>query len=448
MCNSYYYGLTGEIITPCDEQYDEDRQEYNRSIQKFPKVIVYCCNKTDIINAICWAQEKCVEIRIRNGGHNYEGYSIGDNVLVIDISRMNKLKLDKKKNVIKIDGGVINSQIYELLGSEGYPFPSGTCPTVGAAGLTLGGGWGLSCRYLGLACDSLLSLEIIDYKGNILIANEKQNSDLFWACRGGGGGNFGVVVSMTFKVPEKVNKVCLIKLNCSNVIEYKMKEFLCIWQNWLIDLDEKITVVSRLFNTKEIGKEILGTGIFYGLPEEAYEILKPFTCIEGMNIYIEYVTFLEAIENIESSYPDSEEFKSTGRFVYRNYNEDEINNIVNLLQDRPLGSIVAGLSLYALGGKVKDINKYDTAFYYRNAKYIILIQSVWENPIYKEDNIDWVKQKFKYLKSVTKGSYINFPYSKFKCYDKEYYGNNVCRLKEVNEKYDPCNVFKFPQSIN
>ena len=448
MNNSYYNGLTGEIITPCDEQYDEARQEYNRSIQKFPNVIVYCYNKTDVINAICWAQEKCTGIRIRSGRHNYEGYSVGDNVLVIDISRMNKLKLDRKRNVLKIDGGVINSQIYELLGNEGYPFPSGTCPTVGAAGLTLGGGWGLSCRYFGLACDNLLSLEIIDYEGNSIIANENQNSDLFWACRGSGGGNFGVVISMTFKVPEKVNKVCLIKLNCPNATKEMMSEFLCIWQNWLIDLDEKITVVSRLFNTKEEGKVIRGTGIFYGVPEEAFEIMNPFTDIEGMEICIEYITFLEAIEDIESVYPDSEKFKTTGRFVNRNYNNDEINNIVGLVQDRPRGSIISGLSLYALGGKVKNINKYETAFYYRNAKYIIAIQSEWENPIYKEDNINWVKDRFKYLKSVTKGSYVNFPYSNLKNYDKEYYGENVCRLKEVNQKYDPCNVFKFEQSIN
>ena len=78
----------------------------------------------------------------------------------------------------------------------------------------------------------------------------------------------------------------------------------------------------------------------------------------------------------------------------------------------------------------------------------MLIQSVWENPRYREDNINWVKEKFKYIKSITKGSYVNFPYSNLKCYDKEYYGKNVCRLKEVNEKYDPYNVFKFPQSIN
>jgi UDP-N-acetylenolpyruvoylglucosamine reductase len=448
MDNSYYNGLTGEIITPLDEQYEEDRQVYNRSIQKFPDVIVYCSNKSDVINAISWAQEKSMQIRIRTGGHNYEGYSVGNKVIVIDISRMNKLKLDKKRNVLKIEGGVVNSQIYELLGNEGYPFPSGTCPTVGAAGLTLGGGWGLSCRYFGLTCDSLLSLEIIDYTGNIITANENHNSDLFWACRGAGGGNFGVVVSMTFRLPSKVAKVSLIEFYCLNATQEKMNEFMDIWQNWLIDLDGRITLVSRLHNTEEEGKEIYGRGIFYGLPEEANEILKPFRYLEGMEIYIEYLTFTQAIEDIEDSYPDFEKFKSTGRFVYKNYNSDEINNITDIVQSRPDGSIISGVSLYALGGKVKDVNKDETAFYYRNAKYIMLIQSVWEDSRYAEDNINWVKHNFKYIKSITKGSYVNFPYNDLKCYDNEYYGKNVCRLKEINKKYDPYNVFKFPQSIN
>jgi len=448
MNNSFYNGLTGEIILPSDEQYTEARQVYNRSIQKFPNVIVYCNNRTDVINAISWAREKCIGIRIRTGTHNYEGFCVGNKVLVIDISRMNKLKLNKKETILKIEGGVVNSQIYELLGNKGYPFPSGTCPTVGAAGLTLGGGWGLSCRLFGLTCDNLLSLEIIDYEGNVLIANEHKNPDLYWACRGGGGGNFGVVVSMAFKVPNKVNKVSLIKLYCPNATKEMMGKFLYIWQNWLLDLDERITVVSRLFNTKEEGTVIRGSGIFYGPPKEAYEILKRFKNIDGMNIVIEYVTFIKAIENIENAYPESEKFKTTGRFVYKNYDDDEITNIVDLLQDRAEGAILSGLSLYALGGKVKDVNRYDTAFYYRNAKYIMAIQSIWENPRYKEDNIEWVKVRFKYIKSITKGSYVNFPYKNLKSYDKEYYGKNVFRLKEINKKYDPLNVFKFPQSIN
>lgn len=447
MVDNYYEGLTGEIVTPCDDEYEEARQEYNRSIQKFPNVIVYCYDKDDVINAVLWAQERCMQIRIRNGGHSYEGYSIGNNVIVIDVSKMNKLNIDEKQNILKIQSGVINSQIYELLGKKGYPFPSGTCPTVGATALTLGGGWGLSCRHLGLTCDSLLSLELVDYEGKVITANEEENSDLFWACKGGGGGNFGVVISMTYKLPEKVDKVCLIKLNCPNATKKEMKEFLNIWQEWLINLDDRISLVARLFNTKDDGKEILGTGILYGTQEEAEEILNPFTAIEKMDISIKYLPFISAIESIEATYPPYEKFKTTGRFVYFDYNDEEIDNLIEIVKHRPRGSKTSGFSLYALGGKVSEVNKYDTAFYHRNAKYIIAIQTMWDDAKYKENNVNWVNQNFRYLKSITNGSYINFPYSNLKNYDAEYYGENVCRLKEIDEKYDPFNVFEFPQSI-
>lgn len=445
---NYYNGLTGQIVTPNDFNYDEARQVWNRSIQRFPAVIVYCYNKSDVRNAVLWAQKKCVGIRIRTGRHNYEGYSVGNDVLVIDISRMNNLKFDRRLNILKIDGGVINTQIYEFLGNQGYPFSSGTCPTVGAAGLTLGGGWGLSCRNFGLACDNLIELEIIDYKGNIITANKDKNPDLFWACRGGGGGNFGVTVSMSFKVPKKVDKVTYIEFHTPQSSKEDMEQFIYIWQNWLINLNEKITLVSRLFNSEMKGIEIHGTGIFYGTPDEAISIMKPFYNVRGMEIDVQYLPFIEAIEIIEGVYPKHEKFKTAGRFVNINYNCSELGGIVGLVQTRPKGSKLTGLSLYALGGKVKDVDRHDTAFYYRDAKYIIALQTMWKDNKYKEDNIKWFDERFKYLKSVTRGSYINFPYNKLKCYDKEYYGENACMLQKINNKYDPCNVFRFPQSIN
>ncbi|MDC9324221.1 FAD-binding oxidoreductase, partial [Clostridioides difficile] len=151
------------------------------------------------------------------GAHNYEGYSTGDDIIVIDLSRMNKINLDEESNMVTIEGGVRNREAYDFLCSKGYPFPGGGCPTVGIAGLTLGGGWGYSSRFLGLACDSLMEIEFIDYKGNLITANSNTNEDLFWASKGCGGGNFGVVVSMTFKLAAKVENVTLIDLEYINL---------------------------------------------------------------------------------------------------------------------------------------------------------------------------------------------------------------------------------------
>ncbi|PEY98763.1 FAD-linked oxidase [Bacillus sp. AFS018417] len=447
MLEMSYQGLTGEVITRYDREYEEARQEWNQAIQKFPLVIVYCYTKWDVSNAIIWARKNCIEIRIRSGGHHYEGYSIGNRVLVIDISRMHRMQLNENKHTLKVQGGVKNKQVYDFISAKGYPFPGGTCPTVGISGYTLGGGWGYLSRYLGLGCDSLLELELIDYTGKLIIANEKSHKDLFWAGCGAGGGNFGVVVSMTFKLPAKIDKVTLVEIYWPDALLETHREFLYKWQEWIINLDNRITLGASIYNSETERMAIYGRGIFYGKPEEAEEILQMLINIDGVRMNLEYITFFEAITKLQSSYPESEMFKSTGRFVYQDYDEQEINAIVDLIQERAAGSIFAAVSLYALGGKVKEVPKEATAFYYRDAKYIMGIQTIWEDAKFAKDNIKWIEQSFKYIESITEGSFVNFPYSGLKNYEEAYYGNNAKKLRKVKEKYDPLNVFSFPQGV-
>lgn len=445
--NLCYKGLTGKVITPCNMNYDVARQEWNRAIQKFPVAIVYCFTETDISNAICWARYNHIGIRIRSGGHHYEGYSVGDGILVIDISALKRIDLDEMNNTVTIQCGVTNTQLYHLLGSKGYPFPGGTCPTVGVTGYTLGGGWGYSSRYFGLGCDSLIELEIIDYQGKAIKANEQYHGDLFWACRGAGGGNFGLVTSLTFRLPPKIDHVSLVTIEYINTPPTIMLSFLDTWQKWLVNLDSRITMNASLYNSALDGMGIFGRGLFYGSASEAKAILKPFENIEGAVIDVQEMTFLEAIEKIEESYPDSEKFQSTGRFVNRQYNLEELTHIVDLINQRPEGSVYTAISVYALGGKVRNVYKTDTAFYYRDASYIIGIQSVWEDNRYAGLNQSWLYERFQYLYGLTIGSYVNFPYKCLQDYEQAYYGANVWKLEQVNGRYDPLNVFQFPQAI-
>lgn len=438
-------GLTGEVITRFNPAYEEARQEWNRAIQKFPLVIVYCLKVKDVSNAILWARKHCVCIRIRSGGHHYEGYSVGNGVLVIDISRLNGIMLNEK-NQVKIQGGVKNEDLYDFVSSLGYPFPGGTCPTVGVSGFTLGGGWGYSSRYLGLGCDSLVELELVDYRGKVLVANQTVNKELYWACRGAGGGNFGVVVSMTFALPEKVDNISLIEIYLPNATEQNMEDFLQAWQTWLEDLDERLTMSVSLYQSQEEGMAYYGRGFFYGTPEEAEQIIQPLL-IGATRFFARYLPFGEAVRAVEETYPDSEKFKSTGRFVDRTYSKKEIQRIVRLLRNPAKGSVFAAITVYALGGRVKEVSPRATAFFYREARYIMGIQSVWTDSRYAAENIQWVNERFPYIQSITKGSFVNFPYSGLKNYEKAYFGGNVPRLERVNAFYDPLNVFTFPQGI-
>jgi len=447
MHDKKFQGLSGEIVTPNDPPYDTARQEWNQVVQEFPQVIVYCYDNKDVSNAIRWAREQGVGIRIRSGGHNYEGYSVGDKVLVIDISRMNGLRIDQTRNLVQVQGGVRNRRLYEFLSSRGYPFPGGTCPSMGVSGYTLGGGWGYSCRLFGLGCDNLIELELIDYKGKLLVASQLVNADLFWACRGAGGGNFGVVVSMTFKLPPKVDKVTLIEILYPHATPKSQEKFLDAWQQWVLYADDRIGLNARLYNSEAEGIATLARGIFYGTPQQAKEILQPFRDIGSLELTLQYISFSEAIKQIEETYPKSEKFKTISRFSYRIYSKKELQKLVRFIQRRPRGSISASLIVYALGGAVQDISNRATAFYYRKARYILAIESIWDKPRFAQANIDWVQEKFSYIKSITRGSYVNFPYSGLKDYEKAYFGKNKSRLKKIKRKYDPLNVFKFPQGI-
>lgn len=441
-----FNGLTGRVVTPEDPFYYEARQVYNRAVNRFPLAIVFCQNNTDVSNAVIWARKNSICLRIRSGGHNYEGYSTGNDVLDIDLSEMNSLSIDEENHSLTVEGGVNNKQLYEFVSSKGYPFPGGTCPTVGVSGYVLGGGWGLSCRYLGLGCDSLIRLSMIDSKGTLLNASAEENSDLFWACRGGGGGNFGIIVSMTFKLPRKVDKITLIELRYPEATKEKQAYFLLAWQDWLEHADQRVTLIARIYNSKDEGKSILSRGFFYGSPEAALGSISPLLELGGARYRLKYVTFAEAVTIIGSFYPPYETFLSASGFVNRELSECECLTLAGLIDKRPAGSVYIGLSLYAMGGKVLKVPDDSTAFYHRDARSII-----WLNTIFtcnRNDNALWLSRQSERLFSVTNGSYVNFPYGCLPCYLDEYYGRNLCRLKKIKETYDPDHIFTYPQAIN
>ena len=441
--------LTGDVVTRDDFRYEESRMSWNRAIEKYPLVIIYCKEKNDVRNSILWARKNELPIRIRSGCHNYEGYSTGNDVVVIDVSKMNNIYIDENKGKVKIEGGVRNRELYEATGSKGYPFPGGGCPTVGVPGLVLGGGWGYSTRLLGLSCDSLVELELIDYMGNLIIANERENSDLFWACRGAGGGNFGVVVSMTFNIPKKIDMVTLINMDFPNIDLEEKIEFMKMWQNEYKNLDRRANFKLGIYNSETKGKGIKLTGLFYGDKEEAKKIVEPFKKIPSFGEFsLDYTTVLDANRKIQDSHPDYEKYKSSGRFVSRDYSEKEIKEIIALVDDRAEGAYYAAVSFYGLGGAVRDKSSEDTAFAFRNSNFIIGFQSVWEDPKYAPANRAWVVDKFKNIIEMTEGSFINFPYAELEDYEREYFGTHTNRLREIKKKYDPQNIFGFPQGIS
>ncbi len=205
--------------------------------------------------------------------------------------------------------------------------------------------------------------------------------------------------------------------------------------------------MQAFYNAGGEGLGIFANGFFYGSPERAREILQPFAEVERFQVELESLSFLEAVKIIEATYPPSEKFKSTGRFVHRSYSRGELENLADLIQRPAEGSVYDAISFYALGGEIRRVGKRETAFFYRNARYIMGFQSVWTEDVFARANRDWLRKRFEYIKSITVDSYVNFPISNLRNYEREYFGDNAERLERVNKKYDPFNVFRFPQGL-
>lgn len=438
--------LCRRIILPCCPSYESARQLFNRSIQKWPSSIIYCRNKEEAAQAVCYGASQKQIIRVRSGGHNYEGTCLGNGKMTIDTSLLKEIQIDSTCT-LKIGAGVSNRELYFFLKQYGYPFPSGTCPTVNAVGLTQGGGWGHSLRMYGLACDSLVAAELIDPSGRMITASETSHPDLFWALRGGGGGNFGVVTSLSYRLTPVVSHVTYVNIEYSRIDEFTALRFFQTWQAWTTSEEIRFTPNSRIFNSARDGMGIFLRGFFYGTPDEAKKAVQPFLDVSGAKVSFRYVTFWEATELDASIYPASETFRFAGRFAYADFSDSQILSLLGLIKTRARGSTYASVALYAMGGSVREIKPCETAFYYRNSDFIIGIETVWEDCFFELENDAWMEARFPYLRSLTTGSYINFPYLCTDHYMEAYYGGNKERLSDIKKRYDPENLFRFPQSI-
>ncbi|MGL4992485.1 MAG: FAD-binding protein [Sarcina sp.] len=443
-----FTNMENKIIDKSSYDYDIHRRAWNRAIDVKPNTIIYCENTKDISAVLRVVKKEQFPLRIRSGRHHYEGFSTGDNVTILDVSKMNDIKIDETKDTVTIGAGVTNKELYDAVNSKGYAISGGGCPTVGVTGYVLGGGWGYSARYLGLGCDNLIECEIIDNSGNLITANEKGHRDLFWALRGAGAGNFGVVTSMTFKLEKKVKNVTLVLFKYKEIsIDEKVNVIKTVQEEFK-GIDKRFNVKIAIYNSVENGKGIYMTGLFYGTKEEAKNVLNPFIGItDNEDLKLEEMSILDANNYIQDSHPDFEHYKSGGRFVYEDLKDDEIRNLVEFTETRPYGSIYVAVSLYGLGGEIDKYSNDDMAYAHRGASFILGMQSVFEDNKDKEINNDFVLKMYEYSKNITKGSYVAFPIKELENYEKEYFMDNVEKLKVVKTEYDKREIFEYPQGI-
>jgi len=432
--------LTGRVVFPDDPSYENARMDYNTRFSKYPRVIVFCQEIQDVINAVKWARENRVPIRARCGGHSYEAFSILNHGIVIDVSEMNKVLLEKRSMTATIEAGAALLPLYKILWDKGVIIPGGTCPTVGIAGLTLGGGFGMLTRKLGMLCDSLMAVQMVDANGEVVYADRHVNPDLLWASRGGGGGNFGIVTSFVFKVHP-----------VSNVAVYNIiwdwsdaGEVIKTWQDWAPFVDERLTSILEIFAKKD--GRISSSGIFLGHEDQLRHLLKPLiTAGNPIQTEIQTMPYIKAVHKFDGG-QGPHKFKNTGAFVYQSLPDEAVNTLLYYMGNSPNKD--NSIQFQSLGGVVSKIPPDGTAYFHREASYIMQYITRWEVDRERNPNIYWVERLRRDLLKYVDGTYVNWPDIFVKDWPSAYYGTNYPELRRIKSKYDPENVFHFEQSIH
>jgi FAD/FMN-containing dehydrogenase len=421
---------------------------YSRRKQITPQVRVVASSPQAVGHTIRWATANNLSFAIRSGGHSYEGFSQNAD-LVIDVRGMAAIQLAADRKSVSIGSGASLGSVYKALEPFHLAIPAGSCFPVGVAGHSLGGGFGLLGRPFGLACDSVLSMEVVDASGNILNVSGQENSDLFWALRGGGNGSFGVVTKFNFRT-SAVNQVAKFAITWSKPVAQAAKIVLA-WQEWLDNLPPAVTCTLHL--TKEPGGliKVHIAGLSIDSQTRLTGELKRLQKLGGSADMqsTSTLTFARAatIFNGGGSAYESVLMKGKSDYVTEAMTEQGVLTLLGGLQKAP-GEIAVLLDSY--GGAINKVASDATAFAHRgNTKYLIQYFMQWESPGASDTNIAMMRTLYAAMRRYVSGeSYVNY------CdldlgdgYAKAYWGKNLARLTQIKTAFDPKNIFRHAQSV-
>jgi FAD/FMN-containing dehydrogenase len=436
--------LTGIVIKPNESGYPLARMNWNPFTNAYPKVFVFACNKEDISNAVRWARENSVAIRMRSGRHSLaKDYSQVDGGIVIDTGEMQDVSLDKKRDIAFVEPGIRVGPLVKMLALEGYLAPFGDSATVGIGGISTGGGITAVQRTIGLISDNILAAEIVDANGDILYVSERDHPDLYWAIRGGGGGNFGIIVSYTFRIHRQPCPVGIFEIIWP---WEQLEEVIDMWQKWAPFADDRLgTIVEAFARTNGL---LHSKGIFRGPKAELEKLLIPLKSTgTPTEVYVNEVPLYNAIQFWTEGSVDFDSQNTTWSSVWveQLLPREGLKPIRRFLEKAT--GIEANFFFLNSGGVMNRIHPQDTAFFWRDTKYYMEWNASWTQDSGTEENIRLVENARRELMPFTVGSYVNVPDLYIKNFGEEYYGENFCRLQCVKAKYDPHNVFNYLQSI-
>ncbi|MBV8819292.1 MAG: FAD-binding oxidoreductase [Acidobacteriaceae bacterium] len=442
--------LRGELILPGDANYDEVRKLYNGMIDKRPGAIARCADVADVMAAVNYARENSLLLAVRGGGHNGPGLGSCDGGLVVDLSRMRGVRVDPAAQTAQVAGGCVWADVDHATHAFGQAVPSGIVSSTGVGGLTLGGGLGHLSRSCGLTIDNLLSVDMVLADGSFVTADESQNSDLFWAVRGGGG-NFGVVTSFTFRT----HPVSMVTAGPTFWALEDAPEVMSRYDEFIADAPEELNGFFAFLMVPPVDlfpKELhmrTVCGVVWCSRADASrtdELLKPLDSwpkplLRGLGPMP--FPFLQSL--FDGLYAPGLQWYWKADFVDR-LTDASIAEYVK--HGSQLASMFCTMHLYPINGAVHRKPKDATAFNYRSSRYAEVIVGVDPEPANRDKIVNWARSYWDAVHPYSApGGYVNFMMEEGTNRIEATYGENYARLRQVKARYDPGNLFRVNQNI-
>lgn len=428
--------VSGHVITPESPEYESSRLVFNRAFDRRPALIVRCAGANDVARALEFSQNQNLPLAVRGGGHNRAGFSVCDGGVVIDLSGMNRVEVDAGRRVARAEAGALVRDLDQATQRVGLATPMGGCPSVGIAGLTLGGGEGLLMSKYGAACDNLISAQLVTVDGRQIEASEKSNPDLFWAIRGGGG-NFGVVTALEYRL----HPVTDVLMGTLTYAPGRIPEFLQAFAKFVEAAPDEMNVVGG-FLPSEAGPRFWMLVCYLGRPSDGNDLLQPLRALKPEEDKIKVMPYVEAQSGAGFSSKANAHFQ-TDLFLPK-LSEPAIAAITSATRDAAPNKRAFIVPLY---GAISRVGLNDTAYGLRQPGYEVDIMGRWETPAEKESAVQWVKSLRDNLQPFAHGVYVNQLGETSEELVRAAYGANYARLVEIKKKYDPTNMLRLNQNI-
>ncbi|MCB1741162.1 MAG: FAD-binding oxidoreductase [Gammaproteobacteria bacterium] len=441
----------GEILTSGDAAYDQARRVWNAMIERHPSLIVRPVDVQDVRSAVRFAVDEGLPISIRGGGHNIAGLAVCDDGLVIDLSEMREVEVDRHARVVDVQGGAQLGDMDSAAQRQGLIVPGGVVSTTGVAGLTLGGGFGWLSRGMGLAADNLLAAQVVAASGEILTVDQDNHPDLLWALRGGGG-NFGVVTRFRFRAHELRGPVLF------GPTVYRMQDARAVLRHYgqfCAQAPRECCVWADLCTAGPLPflpTEYHGTRVlvlmqcYHGTCDEGTRVLAPLRGFgHPIGDGVAPTPFTQAQSRLDETYAHGAR-NYWGSQSYARLDDELIERMVAVAESLPTDE--SDLLISQLGGAIDDVAADAAAYPHRGMGFMASVGARWRDPASDDAHIAWARQATASLRKGASGAaYVNFE-AETAASAPRVYGASLPLLATIKGRFDPGNVFRVNHNVD